>query len=129
MGTAFTQVNLADVDDAAPRFGFQEIQEARFATRDLEAQDTGISHHRLKANRRSAFGHRHDEAEEVYVVLGGNGRMKLDDAIIDVRPLDAIRVAPTVTRAFEAGPDGLEVLAFGPHRERDGEIIADWWTD
>ena len=129
MSTTFTQVNLADVDDAAPRFGFEEIQEARFATGDLEAAETGVSHLRLKAGRRSAFGHRHDKAEEVYVVLGGNGRMKLDDDIIELRPLDAIRVAPPVTRAFEAGPHGLEVLAFGPHRAKDGEIIADWWKD
>jgi uncharacterized cupin superfamily protein len=129
MGTTFTQVNLADVDDAAPRFGFGEIQEARFAMGDLDAEETGVAHFRLKPGRRSAFGHRHDEAEEVYVVLGGTGRMKLDDAIIDVRPLDAIRVSPPVMRAFEAGQDGLEVLAFGPHRDKDGEIVADWWSD
>jgi mannose-6-phosphate isomerase-like protein (cupin superfamily) len=129
MAATFTQVNLDDVDDAAPKFGFGEIQEARFAMGDLEAEQTGVAHIRLKAGKRSAFGHRHNQAEEVYVVLGGNGRMKLDDDIIDLRPLDAIRVSPPVTRAFEAGPDGLEVLAFGPHRAKDGEVVSDWWTD
>ena len=67
--------------------------------------------------------------EEVYVVLAGAGRMKLDDAIIDVRRLDAIRVAPGVTRQFEAGPDGLEILAVGARHEGDGELVPDWWTD
>jgi len=43
--------------------------------------------------------------------------------------LDAVRVSPAVTRAFEAGPDGLEVLAFGPHHEGDGELIPGWWSD
>jgi hypothetical protein len=43
-------------------------------------------------------------AEEVYLILGGTGRVKLDDEIAEVRRLDAIRIAPEVVRAFEAGP-------------------------
>ena len=62
-------------------------------------------------------------------MLSGSGRLKLDDEIIEVRALDAIRVEPQVTRAFEAGPDGIEVLAVGPLHEGDGEVIQDWWTD
>ena len=91
------------VEDSAPKFGFEGIQEARFASDELDAADTGISYHRVMPGNRQAFAHRHDEAEEIYVVLAGKGRMKLDDDIIDVKPLDAIRVAPTVTRQFEAG--------------------------
>jgi mannose-6-phosphate isomerase-like protein (cupin superfamily) len=125
----FTRINLADVPDAAGDFGFGEIQEARFATGHIQAQDTGVSYVRLKPNRRSPFGHRHEQAEEVYVVIRGSGRMKLDGEIVDLAPLDAVRVAPTVTRAFEAGSDGLEVLAFGAIHARDGEIVKDWWTD
>lgn len=129
MTQAYTHVNLADVDDSAPAFGFGEVQEARFATRQLQAERTGISYHRLKPGRRSAFGHRHDEAEEVYVILAGSGRIKLDHAILDVRQLDAIRIAPRVTRALEAGESGLEWLAVGPRHEGDGELRYDWWTD
>ena len=129
MTTPFTHRNLAEIHDSAPTFGYAEIQEARFASSDLEAHDTGVSYHRLKPNRRSAFAHKHEEAEEVYVVLAGAGRLKLDDEILEIRPLDAIRVAPRVIRAFEAGSDGLEFLAFGPRREGDGELLHGWWNE
>ena len=127
MSDAYTVKRLTDVEDSAPKFGFGEIAEARFATTAFEAQDTGFSHHRLRAGRRQPFGHRHEGAEEVYVVLAGGGRVKLDEDVLEIGPLDAIRVAPGVMRAFEAGPDGLELLAFGPRREGDGELVSGWW--
>jgi mannose-6-phosphate isomerase-like protein (cupin superfamily) len=130
MARSFTHKKLTDINDSAPQFGFGEVQEARFATADLDAERTGLSHHRIKPSKRQGFAHRHEEAEEVYVVLSGSGRMKLDDEIIEIERLDAIRVAPTVTRSFEAGPDGIEVLAFGARREDDrGELVQGSWTD
>jgi mannose-6-phosphate isomerase-like protein (cupin superfamily) len=129
MTTPYTQKKLTDVKDSAPEFGLGDDAEARFAKYDLDAEDTGVSHHRLKPGKRQPFGHRHDKAEEVYVVLGGAGRLKLDDEIIEVETLDAIRIAPGVTRAFEAGPGGIEVLAVGPRLDGDGEVIQDWWSD
>jgi uncharacterized cupin superfamily protein len=94
----------------------------------LAAEHTGVTHFRLRPGKRSPFTHRHVRAEEIYVILSGSGRVKLDDAFADVRPLDAIRIAPHVARAFEAGPDGLEFLAFGVHHEADGEPVVDAWT-
>jgi mannose-6-phosphate isomerase-like protein (cupin superfamily) len=129
MAAPFTLKKLTDVEDSAPKFGFAEIQEARFAKHDLEAEDTGISHHRLKANKRQPFAHKHEQAEEIYVVLAGSGRVKLDDEIVKLEALDAIRVAPGVIRAFEAGPDGIELLACGPRHDGDGETIQNWWCD
>jgi mannose-6-phosphate isomerase-like protein (cupin superfamily) len=129
MPAPFTRKKLTDVKDSAPEFGMGEIQEARFAKGDLEAEETGVSHQRLKPNQRSPFGHKHEQAEEVYVVLGGSGRMKLDDEIIEVETLDAIRVSPEVTRAFEAGPEGIEVLAVGARHDGDGETFPGWWSD
>ena len=118
--------NLREVHDVAPDAGFGEIQEARFARGDLDAETTGLAYHVLKPGKRQAFAHRHDEAEEIYVILSGAGRLKLDDEIVDVGPMDAVRVAPTVARAFEAVGDGpLEILVFGPHHDKDGEIIKD----
>ncbi len=83
----------------------------------------------LRPGKRQAFGHRHENAEEIYVVLSGAGRLRLDEEILEVAELDAIRVAPQITRAFEAGPDGLALLVFGPRREGDGEIDPDFWSD
>lgn len=129
MAAAYTRKKLTDVEDSAPKFGFGEVQESRFANHDLETDRTGLSHHRVKAGRRQAFAHRHEEAEEVYVVLSGSGRVKVDDVVVEIEPLDAIRVAPAAIRQFEAGPDGLELLAFGARHEGDGDLIPDWWTD
>jgi mannose-6-phosphate isomerase-like protein (cupin superfamily) len=125
----YTLKRLTDVEDSAPRFGIGEIQATRFANDDLEVEHTGVSHHRLKAGKRQAFAHRHDKAEEIYVVLAGSGRVKLDDEIVEIEALDAIRVAPGVIRAFEAGSSGIELIAFGPRHDGDGELIHDWWSD
>jgi mannose-6-phosphate isomerase-like protein (cupin superfamily) len=81
----------------------------------------------VRPNRRQPFAHQHNEAEEIYVVLSGGGKMKLDGEVIDVGPMDAIRVAPKVTRMFEAGREGLELLAFGTHYDGDAEMVQDFW--
>jgi len=125
----YTIEKLTDTEDSAPKFGLGEIGEARFATADLAAEQTGVSHHRLRPGKRQAFGHRHERAEEVCLVLSGAGRVKLDDEIEEIGPLDAIRIAPTVIRAFEAGPEGLELVVFGPRYQGDGELLQAWWTD
>ena len=129
MPERYTLKRLTEVEDSAPRFGFEELQEARFAADDLDAADTGVSHHRIRAGRRQGFAHRHEKAEEVYVVLSGSGRVKLDDHIVEIEHLDALRVAPGVIRQFEAGPEGLELLAVGASHEGDGEVLPGWWTD
>jgi mannose-6-phosphate isomerase-like protein (cupin superfamily) len=129
MAAPFTLKKLTDVEESGVKFGMDGVQEARFAKDELDAADTGISHQRLMPGKRQLFGHRHQNAEEIYVVLAGSGRVKLDDEIIEIDTLDAIRVAPEVTRAFEAGSDGLDVLAFGPRLDGDGELVQGWWSD
>jgi mannose-6-phosphate isomerase-like protein (cupin superfamily) len=129
MPEAFTKVSLAAVDDAAPGNGFGHRWEARVARDALAAQRTGVTLFRLRPGKRSPFTHRHSEAEEVYVFLSGSGRVKLDGELLDVGPLDCIRVAPATARAFEAGPEGLEFLAVGAHHPGDGEPVEDPWTD
>ena len=124
----YAKKNLREVSDSAAEHGLSESQEARFPARDLQAEQTGMNFLVVKPGRREAFAHRHQTAEEIYVVLAGSGVVKLDDEIVELAPLDAVRVSPGVTRAFEAGPDGLEVLIFGPHVEGDGELVDGHWN-
>jgi mannose-6-phosphate isomerase-like protein (cupin superfamily) len=122
-------MNLSEVKDSAPGFGADEFQEARFAREDLEAEQAGLAHIKVKPGKRMPFAHKHEEAEEIYVVIAGSGRIKLDDEVIEVTELDAIRISPEVARCMEAGPDGLSVLAMGAHHDKDGEVLPNWWSD
>jgi uncharacterized cupin superfamily protein len=128
-----TIVNLKDVEDQAPKFGHAPNLEARFASSALDLESSGVSYQRLAPNFRGPFGHRHKEQEELYVVVGGSGRLKLDDEVVEVSTWDAVRVPPQVTRCFEGGTEGIEILAFGAPRTgagaQDAEMIPNWWTD
>jgi uncharacterized cupin superfamily protein len=125
----YTIKNLREVEDMAAAQGLGEVQEARFAYGELDAEQTGISLQKVKPGKRHAIAHRHKEAEEIFVVLSGSGRVKLDDQVQDIRPLDAIRVGPSVTRSFEAGDEGLKLLAVGPRAAGDAEIVEDFSWD
>ena len=117
----YAKKNLREVEGSAVKYGLSNTQEARFPREDRGAKQTGVNYLTIKPDQREAFAHRHREAEEVYVVLAGSGRVKLDDELVDLTQLDAVRVSPGTARSFEAGPDGLEVLIFGPRVEGDGD--------
>ncbi len=119
----YTLKNLMEIEDQAPKFGLGDVHEARFARRALECERSGMTHYRIKPNARNSFGHRHAEQEEIYVLLSGSGRVKLDDEVEEVKALDAIRVAPKVARQFEANDDGLELLALAARHDKDAEMI------
>jgi mannose-6-phosphate isomerase-like protein (cupin superfamily) len=123
--------NIKEIDDAAQGFGLAPNLEARFGRDPLECEQLGFSYQRLAPNFRMPFGHKHHVQEEVYVITSGGGRFKIDAEIHDVREGDAVRVAPGTTRAFEAGPDGLELLVFGAPKTPpgDADIVPDWWSD
>jgi uncharacterized cupin superfamily protein len=120
-----------DVENAAESFGLAPEIEARFARDPLGCQKFGLSYQRLSPNARFPYGHHHNEQEEVYVVIEGSGRVKLDDDVRDLEQLDAVRVGKDTIRSFEAGPDGMTFLAFGaPKTEsQDAEMIQNWWSD
>jgi mannose-6-phosphate isomerase-like protein (cupin superfamily) len=131
---AYTKVNLkGDVQDSAESFGFAPDMEARFASKDLELEQSGVGYERLAPNFRVPFGHSHKGQEELYVVISGSGRVKIDDEIVDYEQWDAIRVPAGVMRCFEAGADGAEILAFGAPKVDDPRADADmqpgWWSD
>ncbi len=128
----YTVQNLKDVEDQAPRFGFSPNLEARFATVPLELEKLAVSYQRLAPNFRIPFGHRHKQQEELYVIVGGSARLKLDDDVVELRQWDAVRVPPEIMRSFEGGPEGAEILAFGapytgPSPATDAEPAPNWW--
>ena len=126
----YTVRNLKDVEDQAPKFGLSPNLEARFGREALESEQLGFSYQRLARGFRSPFGHRHVEQEEVYVLLGGSGRIKLDDDVLELRQWDVVRIAPETMRCLEAGPDGVELLAFSPRADgNDAQTTQGWWTD
>jgi uncharacterized cupin superfamily protein len=131
---AHTIVNLKEIEDMAPRFGSAPDLEARFPTGALGLEKSGLSYQKLAPGFRMPFGHKHKQQEEVYVILSGSGRVKLDDEIAEVRQWDVLRVPAETMRAFEAGPDGVELLAFGapyagPSPGEDAEVQPGWWSD
>jgi mannose-6-phosphate isomerase-like protein (cupin superfamily) len=125
---SFTVKNLREVENVgaerAPGF------EARFGRKHLDSDHLGVSYFRYPPNFRAPTGHRHREQEEAYVVVEGGGRMRLDDEVIELKHWDVIRVAPSVVRAFEGGPEGLGLIAIGSDRPEggDGERVDDFWT-
>ena len=127
--SGYTVVNLKQVEDQAPKFGYAPDLESRFARRALELENSGLSYYKVAPGFRVPFGHRHAEQEEVYIVVAGSARIKLDDEVVDLSAWDAIRVPADLTRALEGGPEGAEILAFGaPSDENaDAPMVQDFW--
>ena len=126
----YTHMNLThDVENASERFGLAPDMEARFARRPMELEGGGFSYQKLAPNFRPPAAHRHKTHEEVYVAIAGSGRVKIEDEIRDVRQWDAIRFPPGTARAFEGGPDGLELLVIGFGEGGDAEMLEDFWGD
>ncbi len=125
----FATVNLLEVEnsvgDRAPGI------EGRFGRKHLDSRDLGVSYFRYAPKLRSPTAHSHREQEEAYVVVAGSGRVLLDDEVLDLRQWDVVRVAPEVVRCFEAGPDGLELIAVGGPKPADGDGVmgAAHWPD
>jgi mannose-6-phosphate isomerase-like protein (cupin superfamily) len=126
----YTKLNLTgDVEDMAPQYGFGENMEARYARKPLDLEQSGVSYFKLQPGFRVPFGHKHGEQEEVYIVVSGSARFKVEDEIVELAELDAIRVPGSTPRGMEAGPDGAEIVAFGaPNTDnKDAEMLPDFW--
>lgn len=129
MNESYGKINFADVEDLNARYGMQEIGEARYLREDVGAETVGATLYRMKPGKRTGFGHRHENVEELYFVTSGSGRLKVDDDIVELREWDVVRLAPASVRELEAGPEGLELLATGGHVDGDGEMLQDWWPE
>jgi quercetin dioxygenase-like cupin family protein len=129
--SGYTKKNLrTDVENQAPKFGMPGEMQARFARSALEGETLGLSLITLEPGFRPPFGHKHEKQEEVYVVLRGSARIKVGDEVVEVSEGDAIRFDKDTMRAVEAGPDGVEYVAFGAGDDpRDAELVPSWWSD
>jgi mannose-6-phosphate isomerase-like protein (cupin superfamily) len=126
----YTKQNLLQVENQAPKFGMPDELEARFGRTAIEGQELGLTLFRLAPNYRIPFGHKHANQEEVYVVVKGSGRVKVEDEIVDVGQWDAIRLDKDTMRNVEAGPNGIEYLAFGAGDDpTEVEMAHGWWSD
>ncbi len=125
----FTHKNLKDVPDSAADRDYD--LEARFGRDHIGSAHLGVTYFRYGPGFRVPFGHRHREQEEAYIVVSGSGRARLDDEEVTLSQWDVLRVAPEVARGFEAGREGLEMIAIGSDRPEggDGDIINDFWAD
>jgi quercetin dioxygenase-like cupin family protein len=130
MAEEWTLRNLMDdVEDSAAGFGLAPDLEARFGRKTLDVEGGGFSYQRLAPGYVLQFGHRHRTQEEVYVVLAGSGRVKLEEEERELRQWDALRVPAPVARGFAAGPDGLELLAIGFGEGGDAETLEGFWGE
>lgn len=126
----YTKKNLGDVENQAPKFDMPTEMDARFARTDLQGETLGLSIMKLDPGFRIPFGHKHTGQEEVYVVVRGSGRVKVDGEVVELRQWDAIRFDKDTMRNMEAGPDGIEYLAFGAGEDpRDADMVPGWWSE
>jgi mannose-6-phosphate isomerase-like protein (cupin superfamily) len=132
---AFSHLNLrGDLEDLGSNFDGPADLEFRAATKALGLEASGLTFQRVPPNYRFPYGHTHETQEEVYVVVRGGGRMKVDEEIFDLVEWDAVWVPPGSWRGYEAGPEGLELLvigapSLGENPRDDVEGTRDWWTD
>jgi mannose-6-phosphate isomerase-like protein (cupin superfamily) len=128
----YTKLNLKkDVEDQAPNYDMSPQLEFRVAREPLETENAAISYLRVAPNFRLPFGHTHGEQEEVYVLVGGSARIKLDDEVLELRPFDAIRIHGDTMRNLEGGPDGAELILYGAPNAGpgDAQMSPGWWSD
>jgi len=119
--SSYAHVNLKEIEDGTG--GRVEGLQGRFSRKFLDSRDLGVSLFSYAPGLQSAFGHRHEVQEEAYVVVSGSGRILLDDEVRELRLWDVVRVAPEVVRSFEAGPDGLDLIAVGGPKPEGGDGV------
>ncbi len=126
---SYAKINLRDVADSAAGTPVGEHQDARLPRVNVGAEQSGMNYLTIKPGKREAFAHKHEQAEELYLIVAGSGRVKLDDDVVELEPRDVLRAGPGTVRQFEADDDGLEVFVFGARVAGDGAIVEDFWVE
>jgi mannose-6-phosphate isomerase-like protein (cupin superfamily) len=130
--SGYTVQNLKEVENQGVHFGLDpNDMELRMAKDPLECANAGISYLKLGPGYRAPFGHTHKTQEEIYILISGSARVKLNDDVIDMKPFTAVRIAQETMRSYEGGPDGAEIIAIGAPKTGpgDGDTVPGWWSD
>jgi len=117
--------NLMEVEP----MGDESSIELRFSRKYLDSEQLGVTLERLAPGFVATTGHSHKVQEEAFVVIEGSGVAKLDDERVELSQWDVIRIAPEVVRGFDAGPDGMVLIAVGGAKPEggDGVMEKDRW--
>jgi mannose-6-phosphate isomerase-like protein (cupin superfamily) len=128
----YTMHNLKEIENQGVNFGLDENDiQLRMAKDPLECTDCGLTYLRLGPGWRTPFGHNHKTQEEIYVLVNGSARMKIEDEVVEMKPFTAVRVSPETMRSYEGGSDGAELIVIGTPRTGggDADIVPGWWND
>ena len=127
----YTIKNLKEIEDQAPKGGLAPNLEFRVPGAELDAENSAVSYLRVAPNFRLPFGHKHKQQEEIYVLVSGSARIKLDDEVLELKQWDTVRIPKETARNVEAGPEGAELILFGAPKTGpgDAEVEMGWWTD
>jgi uncharacterized cupin superfamily protein len=84
----------------------------------LEASALGARMWRLEPGKASTK-HRHFRQEELYVLLEGEGRVRVEDEVLTLKPLDALLVEPDTARQLfnDTNADQLWLIVGSPREE------------
>ena len=96
-------------------------QDIRPIGRALGAETTGLRHVRIAPGAHGTPHHCHGAEEELFVVLGGAGEVRLADDRFPVRRGSVLARPPGtgVAHSFIAGDGGLELLGWGTREPND----------
>jgi len=101
-------VDVGDLEGEGPGGMVRKVRRA------LNARAFGFNYFTFPPNQE---GREHDHAEagqeEVYFVVAGSGRMRIDGEEIELKPGRFVRVDPASRRMPISGDDGLELVTFG----------------
>lgn len=83
--------------------------------KQLEATRLGARLWRLQPGQASTW-HKHEQEEELYVVLEGRGRIRVDDETLELSPLDSLLVEPGSMRQIfnDTDTDALWLVVGAP---------------
>jgi uncharacterized cupin superfamily protein len=103
--------------------------------KQLEASQMGARLWRLRPGQASTR-HRHFEQEELYVLLEGEGRVRVDGELLTLAPLDTLLVSADSTRQLfnDTGADQLWLVLGAPPElantlEMSAEQLAHMYPD